>query len=174
MINTSWRWRVPGFVLAIVTLTSTFAWANGQEFFAPIGGKIDLVYTGRVRDVNGRYLKDAQIVIWSEEAGLTFPAFSDSYGHYRSLDVGANIREITSVFDPKELHAACALPGYEQVREVKIPKTAHGLVQLDFVLRKVGSADASHPKSEPASAPRVTWLVPILPVGIVVGAAMRR
>src|SRR5438128_11067401 len=81
-------------VFAIILAASQLARANGQEFFAAPMGKVDLVYTGRVRDINGRFLQRATMVVWSEEVGLTFPSITDDYGHYRSPDVGANIKEV--------------------------------------------------------------------------------
>ena len=66
-------------VFAIGAITSSLAWANGQEFFDPgADAKVDLVYVGRVRDVNGRFLKGAEVVIWSPDAGMTFPAVTDA------------------------------------------------------------------------------------------------
>jgi hypothetical protein len=165
------------FLFASTLLTPGAVRANGQEFFEAPAGNVDLVYTGRVRDINGRFLPRAEIVIWSEELGLTFPSITDQNGHYRSPDVGANIKEVASVVDPKGLKAACALPGYEQVRPLVIPNRAHGTIELNCTLRKMGSGpkESSGP-SEVASraTPHLFWLVPVGLVLVVIGAAARR
>src|SRR5262249_29223574 len=43
-------------VFGAVLMLSSLAWANGQEFFEAPAGNVDLGYTGRVRDINGRFL----------------------------------------------------------------------------------------------------------------------
>src|ERR1700680_160963 len=131
-------------VLATGSITSSLAWANGQEFFDPgADTKVDLVYVGRVRDVNGRWLKGAEVVIWSLEAGMTFSAVTDAHGHSFRPDVCAGLGETAAAADPKLLNIACALPGYEQVRPVKIPNRTSGRVEIDFVMRPVGTATAA-------------------------------
>ena len=173
MRRRSWRAAFLGYiVLAIGAITASLSWANGQEFFEPgAGTKIDLVYVGRVRDVNGRFLKGAEVAIWSPGAGMTFPIVTtDAYGHYQSTDVGASLREMTAVVDPKLLNVACALPGYEQIRPAKIPRKTHGLVEMDFIMRPVGAASAP----ERAQAHRILWIVPGILVLLVIGAAVRR
>jgi len=161
-------------VFAALLAGSDPAWANGQEFFAAPMGNVDLVYTGRVRDINGRFLQRATMVIWSEEAALTFPSITDDYGHYRSPDVGANIKEVTSApVNPKDLKAACSLPGYEQVRPIVFPKKTKGTVELNCTLRKTGS-DTEPKETESRPAPGLFWLVPAAMVIVVIGAAVRR
>lgn len=173
-----------GFVaFVLATLWPTLAWANGQEFFDPgADGKVDLAYVGRVRDIHGRFLKAAEVVIWSDAAGLTFPAVTDAYGHYRTPDIGASLKEVGVPVDPTELKIACALPGYELAKPVRIPKKTAGRVLIDFVMRPAGSG----PPVEAASVapgrnvvPRapsspIAWTIPGLLVLVVIGAAVRR
>src|SRR5215467_14459349 len=61
-------------VFGLALAASELAWANGREFFAAPFGNVDLVYTGRVRNISGRFLQRAMLVIWSDELGLTFPS----------------------------------------------------------------------------------------------------
>jgi hypothetical protein len=163
-------------VFGTALMLSGLAWANGQEFFEAPAGNVDLVYTGRVRDINGRFLARAEVVIWSEELGLTFPSITDDNGHYRSPDVGANLKEVASVVDVKGLKAACALPGYEQVRPIVIPKRSHGTVELNCTLRKSGTGDGQAAQGEVARlpTPRLFWLIPTALVVVVIGAAVRK
>jgi hypothetical protein len=162
-----------GFV-AIALIAPSVAWGNGQEFFDPgASAKVDLAYVGRVRDINGRFLKAAEMVFWSDAAALTFPAVTDVYGHYRTPDIGASLKEVGAVVDPTELKVACALPGYEMARPIKIPKKTSGRVPVDCVLRPVGSASAAA-VPEGGSSPGLIWLIPGLLVLVVIGAAVRR
>jgi hypothetical protein len=161
-------------VFAIGAAASSVVWGNGQEFFdSGADGKVDLVYVGRVRDVNGRFLKTAEVVIWSPQAGLTFPAVTDAFGHYSSPDVGASLKETGAAVDPKELQVTCTLPGYELVKPAKLPTRTQGRVNLDFVLRPVGSA-AAHAAPERSQSHGLIWLVPGLLVLAVIGAAVRK
>jgi hypothetical protein len=166
-------------VFALLLTAAELAWANGQEFFAAPMGHVDLVYTGRVRDINGRFLQRATIVVWNEEIGLTFPSITDEFGHYRSPDVGSNIKEITtaSTVDVKSLKAACSLPGYEQARPITIPKKSSGTVELNCTLRKVGEGaqgEAGQTQAGNTSTPGLFWLVPAAMVVFVIGAAVRK
>jgi hypothetical protein len=175
---------------AVATLCSSLAWANGQEFFDPgANAKVDLAYVGRVRDINGRFLKAAEVVIWSDAAGLTFPAVSDAYGHYRTPDIGASLKEVGAPVDPAELKIACALPGYELAKPIRIPKKKEGRVLIDFVMRPAGSGppvdsavttsasrDAARHGSQGSQAPSspLAWTIPGFLVLVVIGAAVRR
>jgi len=166
-------------VFGLALAASELAWANGREFFAAPFGNVDLVYTGRVRNISGRFLQRAMLVIWSDELGLTFPSVTDDYGHYRSPDIGAHIKEVTSAptVDIKGLKAACSLPGYEQVRPIVLPKKAHGPVELNCTLRKVGTGgqeDANKNDVAEKRMPGLLWLVPTAMVVIVIGAAVRK
>src|SRR5262245_38791403 len=163
-------------VFGTALMMSGLAWANGQEFFEAPMGKVDLVYTGRVRDISGRFLQAAEVVIWSEELGLTFPSITYQNGHYRSPDVGVSIKEVASVVDPKGLKAACALPGYEQARQIVIPNKASGTIELNCTLRKSGSgAKAGFDQTEARKpTPPLFWLVPAALILVVIGAAVRK
>jgi hypothetical protein len=165
-------------VIGMTLTISDSAWANGQEFFTAPFGDVDLVYTGRVRDTTGRFLARATMVVWSEEAGLTFPSITDEYGHYRSPDVGENIKEATSApVNTKDLKATCSLPGYEVARALVVPKKNHGTVELNCTLRKIGTgAPDGAPQSDAANRPTPSffWLVPAALVVVVTGAAIRK
>lgn len=162
-------------VFVIGAITSSLAWANGQEFFDPgADAKVDLAYVGRVRDVSGRFLKGATVVVWSEAAALTFPAVTDLYGHYRTPDIGASLKEVAVAIDTNDLQVAAALPGYELVRKPKVPKKTNGRVVMDFVMRPVGSADSTASAAGEGRSHGLIWFVPGLLVLLVIGAAVRR
>jgi hypothetical protein len=169
--------RLAGIAVALFALSAMstdIAWANGQEFFDPgADAKVDLAYVGRVRDVSGRFLKGVTVVIWSEAAGLTFPSVTDMYGHYRTPDIGASLKELALTADPNELKVAAALPGYELVRAPKIPKKTDGRIVLDFVMKPTGTAEVAAAAAT-GSSHGLFWAVPGLLLLVVIGAAVRR
>src|SRR5258706_11026953 len=90
-------------LFGLTLICPSVALANGQAFFASsFTTKPDLAYVGSVKDTAGRPLKGAQIVVWSVDYGLTFPASTDETGRYRSADVGASIKEVTTTVDLKQ------------------------------------------------------------------------
>jgi hypothetical protein len=165
-------------VAGMLVAVSELAWANGQEFFAAPLGKVDLVYTGRVRDSRGRFLKQALVVIWSDELGLTFPSVTDEYGHFRTTDVGEHVKELTAApaVDLKQLKAACTRPGYKEV-SIVLPKRDHGTIELNCTLRRAGtSAEENAAQADAVHTPKsgLFWLVPAVLVALVIGAAVRK
>jgi hypothetical protein len=161
-------------LFALGAITSVVISANGQEFFDPgASAKVDLAYVGRVRDVSGKFLKGATVVFWSDAADLTFPSVTDSFGKYRTPDIGASLKELSIEIDPKELRLACNLPGYELVRTPKIPSKKGGRVVVDFVLRKSGAAEGTAAAQEGQSH-GLLWFVPGLLALVVIGAAVRK
>lgn len=117
---------------------SGFAWANGGEFFlpAPEHGKVDLVYFGHIKDTDGNYVDDAQITISVKDLGLTFPFENDSPGHYRSPDIGAQIKDMGERVDPAQISIAISKKGYAQAKPVKVPEKPDGTYEIDFLLAK--------------------------------------
>ena len=164
--------RVVCVLFGLAVIVPGVAWANGQAFFASaFTTPPDLAYVGSVKDTAGRPLKGAQIVVWSVDYGLTFPASTDDTGRYKSADVGAAVKEVATTVDLKQLRMEVALPGYELVKPAVIPDKAMGIVEIDFRMKKTGSSDT--PEEHPRSRSWI-WLVPIGLVIIVIGAAARR
>jgi hypothetical protein len=160
-------------VAAAWAATSIGARANGHDFFdAGSTAPVDLAYVGRVRDIRGHLVEGATVVFWSDLAGLTFPAVSDHFGHYRTPDIGASLKEVAVPIVPAELNATAGLPGYELARRPVLPRRNHGRVAVDFVLRSE-SADTPAP-----SAQRTLSSVPAVAafalMGVVIGAAVRK
>ena len=117
---------------------SGLAWANGGEFFlpAPEHGKVDLVYFGHIKDTDGNYVDDAQITVSVKDLGLTFPFENDSPGHYRSPDIGAQIKDIGEKVDPSQISIEVSKKGYTQAKPVIVPNKAEGTYEVDFLLSK--------------------------------------
>jgi hypothetical protein len=82
---------------------------------APEHGHVDLVYFGHIKDTDGNYLDSAEMTIHVDGIGMTFPFDNDSVGHYRSPDVGAQIKDNGEAVDPSKITISCAKKGYKMV-----------------------------------------------------------
>jgi len=126
------------FMLAIAA--SGLAMANGGEFFlpAPEHGHVDLVYFGHIKDTDGNYVDGAELTVHVDGVGMTFPFDNDSPGHYRSPDIGAQIKDAGETVDPTKITIVCSKKGYKQVRpnSPAVPLKADGTHEIDFVLAK--------------------------------------
>jgi hypothetical protein len=131
-----------GFILA---LAGTVA-ANGEEFFAAAGsGKIDLVYFGRIKDKRtGRSVTDEAIFLIKDKAtGLSFPFTNDKPGHYRSPDIGTAIKEIGEKVDVNAFEVELQVAGYKKATVTRVPRKAHGNVELDFAMEPLAQNTVS-------------------------------
>ena len=127
-----------GSVLGLSLMASAPSFANGGEFFlpAPEHGHVDLVYFGHIKDTDGNYLDQAEMTIHVEGIGMTFPFDNDTVGHYRSPDVGAQIKDNGETVDPSKITISCAKKGYKMVRQPTVPQKAEGTFEIDFVMAK--------------------------------------
>jgi hypothetical protein len=135
-----------GSILAVALAMSGVALANGGEFFlpAPEHGHVDLVYFGHIKDTDGNYLDGAEMTVHVEGVGMTFPFDNDTPGHYRSPDIGAQIKDAGETVDPSKITISCAKKGYKQVKPAAsaVPLKDSGTYEIDFVLAK----DQTDPK----------------------------
>jgi hypothetical protein len=69
---------------------------------------------------------------------MTFPFDNDSVGHYRSPDVGAQIKDNGEAVDPSKITITAAKKGYKVVKPTTnaVPQKADGTYEIDFVLAK--------------------------------------
>ena len=129
--------------LSIGVTAAGVALADGGEFFlpAPEHGHVDLVYFGHIKDTDGNYIDNAELTVHVDGVGMTFPFDNDTPGHYRSPDIGAQIKDLGETVDPSQITIACSKKGYKQVRPAKtaVPDKAEGTYEIDFVLEKVGA-----------------------------------
>jgi hypothetical protein len=119
---------------------SGLALANGDEFFQPAGnGKVDLVYFGQIKDMDGHVLDKALVTLSAKRAGLTLPFMNDVAGHYRSPDIGAAIKDLGEKVDPSQIEIICDVPGYKQIKPAGtgVPGKNSGAIEIDFVMEKV-------------------------------------
>jgi hypothetical protein len=147
-----------GFILALAGT----AWANGEEFFAPAkNGKIDLVYYGRIKDSQtGRSITDSvYFVLTDTSTGLSFPFTNDKPGHYRSPDVGTAIKEIGEQIDVSRFAINVNVAGYKKATIARMPRKAHGTVELEVRLEPVVSDNVSTAGLSGANLPPWTWII---------------
>ena len=134
------RYLLPlgGGILGVGLLASGIALANGGEFFlpAPEHGKVDLVYFGHIKDTDGNYLDGVEMTIKVDGIGMTFPFDNDTVGHYRSPDIGAQIKDNGETVDPSKITITCAKKGYKMVKQPTVPQKAEGTYEIDFVMAK--------------------------------------
>jgi hypothetical protein len=141
---------VAGFVLASAgTLV-----ANGGAFFIPADrGPVDLVYFARVKDARtGRPIqKKPYVNIVDPFSGIYIPFQGDSPGHFRSPDIGAAIKEVTTQpIDTRHLEITISAAGYQTVKLGNIPRRAKGTVELN--VRMEPKANAGNTPASPSVA----------------------
>jgi len=130
--------RLPGWwiaaIVASVVLASGTLLANGQSFFLPADkGPVDLVYFARVKDARtGRPInKRPYVTIVDPYTGIILPFAGDSPGHFRSPDVGAAIKEVTThPIDTRQLEVVVTASGYQTVKVGGIPRQSKGAIEL--------------------------------------------
>ena len=127
-----------GSVLGLSLMASAPVLANGGEFFlpAPEHGHVDLVYFGHIKDTDGNYIDQAEMTIHVEGIGMTFPFDNDTVGHYRSPDIGAQIKDIGEKVDPSQISIGINKKGYSLAKPVKVPEKPDGTYEIDFLLTK--------------------------------------
>jgi hypothetical protein len=134
-----------GSILGLSLTASSPSFANGGEFFlpAPEHGHVDLVYFGHIKDTEGNYLDQVEMTIHVEGVGMTFPFDNDTVGHYRSPDVGAQIKDNGETVDPSKITITAAKKGYKVVspKSNAVPQKAEGTYEIDFVMAKEVAAN---------------------------------
>jgi hypothetical protein len=149
-----------GVILAWLVASGATLLANGQSFFLPANrGPVDLVYFARVKNARtGRPIEKAPYVtIVDPYSGIILPFAGDGPGHFRSPDVGAAIKEVTThPIDTHQLEIVVTASGYQTVKVPYIPRKTKGAIELDVKMEpKTASGvattyDASH--QAPASS----------------------
>jgi hypothetical protein len=141
---------VAGFLLA----SADTLLANGESFFIPAGGKqVELAYFARVKDARtGRPIQVSPYVsIVDPLTGVYIPFQGDGPGHFRSPDIGAAIKEVSSPpIDTKQLEIVISAAGYKTVKIANIPRQSKGIVELN--VRMEPKANAGNTEVSPSVA----------------------
>jgi hypothetical protein len=130
-------------VAALLPASGTL-FANGESFFLPANrGPVNLVYFARVKNARtGRPIeKPPYVTIVDPYTGLIIPFVGDSPGHFRSPDIGASIKEITThPIDTRQLEIVVTAKGYNTVKVAHIPRQSKGAIELDVRMEPKANA----------------------------------
>lgn len=142
-------------VAALVLASGGTLLANGGAFFIPAAkGPVDLVYFARVKDARtGRPIqKPPYITIVDPFSGIYIPFQGDGPGHFRSPDIGAAIKEVTTQpIDTKQLEIIVSAAGYQTVKVMNIPRQAKGIVELNVRMEPKASGANPIPGPPPTA-----------------------
>src|SRR5262245_8910622 len=151
-------------IVACLVLASGTLLANGQAFFVPADkGPVDLVYFARVKDARtGRPIaKPPYVTIVDPYSGIILPFAGDGPGHFRSPDVGAAIKEVTThPIDTRQLEIVVTASGYRTVKVGHVPRQTKGVIELDVRMEAkdgssiayAGPSQSAPPQGTPSSA----------------------
>jgi hypothetical protein len=157
---------IAGIVGSIVLASGTLL-ANGEAFFIPaLKGPVDLVYFARVKNAQtGRPIeKTPYVTIVDPYSGIILPFVGDKPGHFRSPDVGAAIKEVTThPVDTRQLEIVVTASGYQTVKIGNIPRQSKGTIELNvkmepktagssFTTTNVGASQTPAPPGAPSPA----------------------
>ena len=150
---------LPSLLIAgIVVLASGTLRANGEAFFIPaLKGPVNLVYFARVKNARtGRPIeKTPYITIVDPYSGIILPFAGDKPGHFRSPDVGAAIKEVTThPVDTQQLEIVVTASGYQTVKVRTVPRQSKGTIELDVKMEpKAASGISTNAAASQAPAP---------------------
>jgi len=129
--------------------------ANGGAFFVPASkGPVDLVYFARIKDARtGRPIqKVPYVTIVDPNSGIYVPFTGDAAGHFRSPDIGAAIKEVTTQpIDTKQMEIVVTAAGYKTLKVAAIPRQTKGTVELNIKMEPKPRAE-DQAASAPAAA----------------------
>ena len=145
-------------IVASVVLASGTLLANGEAFFLPANrGPVNLVYFARVKNARtGRPIeKPPYVTIVDPYSGIILPFVGDKPGHFRSPDVGAAIKEVTThTIDTQQLEIVVTASGYQTVKVGHITRNSKGTIELNVMMEpKEGGSPAAQAVARQAPAP---------------------
>ena len=116
------------------------ALSNGTPFFFPnargdANNPTALVYTGNIKDTQGRYVDDVQVLVIATDLGITIPVKNDAPGHYRTPDVHGWIENLGGMVNPEKIRIDVNKRGYVLARPVAIPRRTTGVYSVDIMLK---------------------------------------
>jgi hypothetical protein len=129
-------------LLVLNSMTSA-ALANGTPFFFPnsrgdANSPNALVYTGNIKDTQGRYVDNVQVLVIATDLGMTVPVRNDRPGHYRTPDVHGWIENLGGKVNPEKIRIDIQKPGYILARPVAVPRRTIGTHSVDIVVKSIG------------------------------------
>ncbi len=127
-----------GVAVGLAAFGSQSALANGDEFFGAeeIPGATEFVYFGSVKDPKGNYLDAVEVTLNVSEPPLTYVAYTDIIGRFRTLDAGRAIVDLGYEVDTANFTLSVARDGYKFIRKLdRTPRRAKkGAFEVNFVM----------------------------------------
>ena len=129
---------------------SKAALANGEQFFGAeeVPGHPVFVYFGTVKSEGGKYLEATEVTLKITDPPMTFTAYTDILGRFRTLDAGRTLTDLGYEVVPANFVVTVARDGYVQTRRMnRAPANAkEGAFEINFVM----GVDKSEPKAKVA------------------------
>jgi hypothetical protein len=136
----------------VLALLAGTAFANGDNYFRfnvfadkPLDQQV--IFAGTVKDEDGRRIKDARLtigIVIPVEVGeklVTYNAYTNDLGRYRSLDVASVVlalEELEVSVDASKVTLRIDKTGHEEVRRISRARGGqkNGIFEVDFTLKK--------------------------------------
>ena len=135
-----------GAALSAVAAVSRTALANGDVFFEAeeIPGQTEFVYFGSVKDEAGNYLDNVTVTIDVSDPHLTYDAYTNVLGRYRTLDVGRAVIDLGFPMDPTKVTMTVFKVGYKLIRTMdrRPARAKKGAFEVNFIMAKDTSPPA--------------------------------
>lgn len=137
---------ISGAALCAAGSLSRDVFANGDEFFGAeeIPGQTEFVYFGSVKDEKGKYLDNVEVTLIVSDPPLTYLAYTDVLGRYRTLDAGRALLDLGYEPDPQLMTLSVARIGYAQTRRMNRSPTRakKGAFEVNFVMSQLPGSKA--------------------------------
>jgi hypothetical protein len=137
---TPWRWVALNGIAALACVLAGPASSNGDNFFISkeIPGHPSYVIFGNVKDLQGKYISHATVIVYVARHMIEVSADTDVLGRFRSPDVGRVINEMGYEVDPSLITVSVDYPDYHIAhREYRGKyRQKKGAVEMDFRMQK--------------------------------------
>ena len=138
--SVAWTAIFAGAVLCATAFAPGPTWANGDVFFEAeeIPGAPEYVVFGSVKDDKGNYLDNVVVTIDVAVPHLTYDAYTNVVGRFRTPDVGRAIIDVGYDVDPEKIEVTVYSPGYHMVQRFNRGKAGQnkGAIEMNFVMAK--------------------------------------
>ena len=131
-------------------------WGNGDEFFRDDAFSDDkpldtqVIFSGSVRDEDGRYIEDATITVSITvatprgEREINYNAYTNNIGRYKTLDVASVVlvmEEVEVDVDPRQVQVGVDKPGYSVLQRLDRSRARQksGVFEIDFRMARDNS-----------------------------------
>lgn len=139
-MKSSYRLKVAALGAAVMALLfgAGMSYSNGEDFFesAIHPGPDPLVYTGVVKDTDGKPVPYADVILTVARLGIRLERPTLEDGSYSTYDVVKALKMIGENPKPEQMEIFVQHVGYRQLSPASkaVPNQARGRIQIDFVM----------------------------------------